>query len=156
MFIGSKTKHYYHEFLKQFLPENIDLYVEPFSGTFAIGHMITANKKVYNDIEYYGIEIKADEIHHFDYKNIIEKFDSENTLFYLDPPYYKKEFLYSNNNNFSHQELKDLLSKIKGKFILSYEDCRFIRNLYKDVSIFSYNGNRYELRNEIILTNISI
>ena len=34
-----------------------------------------------------------------------------------------------------HERLKKLLDNIKGKFILSYNDCSYIRELYRDYGI---------------------
>ncbi|WP_461809843.1 DNA adenine methylase, partial [Faecalimonas sp.] len=34
-----------------------------------------------------------------------------------------------------HERLREVLSKIKGKFILSYNDCEMIRELYKEYTI---------------------
>lgn len=69
----------------------------------------------------YYIE-KISEIHNLDYKDAIKMYDSEDTFFYVDPPYYKREKYYINHNftESSHQELADTLNNIKGKFLLSY------------------------------------
>ena len=53
-----------------------------------------------------------------DYKSIIKKYDTPNTLFYLDPPYEKSESLYR-HFNMDYIELASILKKIKGRFILS-------------------------------------
>ena len=69
-----------------------------------------------------------------------------NDTLYLDPPY----FLEKDNDNkmftgiypmrnipihhdgFNHEQLRDLLLKHKGKFVLSYNNCETIREYYKD------------------------
>lgn len=70
---------------------------------------------------------------------IIKRYDNVNTLFYCDPPYYETEKYYDTGNfTFSEQEhikLRDVLSDIKGRFILSYNDNKFIRNLYSDFNV---------------------
>ena len=66
---------------------------------------------------------KIDSVFNKDYKEIIEKYDSENTFFYVDPPYFHKEFYYINhdfNTEEKHIELSEILKNIKGKFALSY------------------------------------
>lgn len=73
------------------------------------------------------------------FDSVIKQYDSINTLFYCDPPYYETEKYY-NMGNFvfneqEHLKLKDILSKIKGKFILSYNNDGFIKNLYKEFNI---------------------
>ena len=72
-----------------------------------------------------------------------------NDFLYCDPPYYmeKKEgdddnkmfkAIYPNSNwaihhiHFDHDKLRDLLHSHKGKFILSYNDCEWVRENYKD------------------------
>jgi DNA adenine methylase len=71
---------------------------------------------------------------------------------YCDPPYYmeKKEgdddnkmfkAIYPNSNfpvhhtHFNHKKLRDLLHSHNGKFILSYNDCEWVRENYKDFKI---------------------
>ena len=75
-----------------------------------------------------------------------------NDFLYCDPPYYmeKKEgdddnkmfkAIYPNSNfplhhmHFDHEKLRDLLHSHKGKFILSYNDCEWVRENYKDFKI---------------------
>lgn len=67
------------------------------------------------------------------FEDIIKKYDKENTLFYLDPPYHGTELYY--NTNFTEEEhllLNKILKNIKGKFVLSYNDDEYIRKLYKN------------------------
>lgn len=77
---------------------------------------------------------RIDEIHNLDYKEIIQKYDSESTFFYLDPPYMGRENYYINHNftKESHIELSEILNNIKGKFILSYFYFDGIEELYPD------------------------
>ena len=49
-------------------------------------------------------------------------------------------FKYDNAKNFDHQQLFDILSSIKGRFLLSYDDCPMARELYKDYKIESVIG----------------
>ena len=75
-----------------------------------------------------------------------------NDFLYCDPPYYmeKKEgdddnkmfkAIYPNSNfplhhtHFDHEKLRDLLHSHNGKFILSYNDCEWVRENYKDFKI---------------------
>lgn len=70
-----------------------------------------------------------------------------NDFLYLDPPYYlggnSKMFkgIYPmrnfpvHHNGFNHELLANLLKKHKGGFILSYNDCDWIREIYKDFQI---------------------
>jgi DNA adenine methylase len=90
--------------------------------------------------------------------DIIQAYDSESTVFYLDPPYplnvrnsnsvrYEKEF-------FDHNQLINLLSKIKGKFALSsynnsiYENLLNIPNVHKYVRETSLNASTTKIKNK--------
>ena len=69
-----------------------------------------------------------------DFEEHIKKYDSKETLFYLDPPYYSTEFQYYRGAEHfgkeGHQRLADVLCKIKGKFILSYYDFDGLDQMY--------------------------
>jgi len=71
-----------------------------------------------------------------DYKNIIKKFDSNKTFFYLDPPYEKSDQLYK-NDSIDLNEMSNLLKNIKGRFLLSINDSPNTRNIFKDFKITS-------------------
>jgi len=164
-FLGQKRKKLYQEFISKYIPDNIEVYVEPFAGSFSVAHYllnerfseyydILPKKYIYNDINNYNINILADEIHHLDYKEIFKLYDSEQTFFYLDPPYYKKEFIYDGCENYTkdfHIELKNEIEKLKGNFALSYEDNTFIRELYSNFNINLYPGTNKLFKKELII-----
>ena len=57
------------------------------------------------------------------------------SFFYLDPPYHATEGYYQNigEEGFTekdHIRLRDALLSMEGKFLLSYNDDRFVRELY--------------------------
>lgn len=53
--------------------------------------------------------------------DVIKKYDSPTTFFYIDPPYYEKEHYYTQAfGRDEHKELADLLNNIQGEFALSY------------------------------------
>ena len=70
-----------------------------------------------------------------------------NDFFYLDPPYfldgdskmfkgiYPQRNFPIHHNGFKHELLAQLLNAHKGKFILSYNDCEFVRTAYKNFKI---------------------
>lgn len=96
-----------------------------------------------------------DKVKNFNVKNIQVKCDSFeksiprhiNDFLYLDPPYFlegdSKMFkgIYPmrnfpiHHNNFDHKKLLDLLKSHKGGFILSYNDCDWVRQNYCDFEI---------------------
>lgn len=81
-----------------------------------------------------------------------------NTFAYLDPPYLVKVPLYGRNGNahrfFDHQELADLLRK-RQQWLLSYNDCPEIRELYKDYHIITpewkYGMTSSRKSNEVLI-----
>lgn len=72
-----------------------------------------------------------------DYKDFILKYDTPDTLFYVDPPYDQKEramhqkYLYELDET-QQVELADLLKCIKGRFLLSGYNSDLYNELYKD------------------------
>lgn len=95
---------------------------------------------------------KVSEILNVDYKEVIEKYDSPETFFYLDPPYMGREKYYINHdfNENSHYELASILYKIKGRFLLSYYHFDGIEELYPNCR-FEYKktimGTEYIIMN---------
>jgi DNA adenine methylase len=70
-----------------------------------------------------------------DFERLIGHYDRPASFFYADPPYYETEGYYSNvgEDGFTtndHVRLRDALMRIEGKFLLSYNDCGFVRELY--------------------------
>ena len=70
-----------------------------------------------------------------DFETLIRHFDRREALFYCDPPYHATEGYYQNIGEAGfterdHLRLRDALFSIEGKFLLSYNDDTFIRELY--------------------------
>jgi site-specific DNA-adenine methylase len=149
-------KKYFENLIEPHLPENIKIYVEPFAGSFSVANHLKQRPEllVYNDIHVYeGInELDTDHIEHLDYKDCIEKWDSVDTVFYLDPPYFRKEDWYGgvNNDQQFHEELRETLMNIKGKWFMNYESCPFIEKLYRGFNIYDYSGNLSHIKDILI------
>jgi DNA adenine methylase len=100
------------------------------------------------------------EIYNNDFYDFINNFTNNKTLMFLDPPYYleNKSKLYGNNGDmhegFNHQKLFDLLN-IKKNWIVTYNNCNYIRNMYKNYIIidvnWSYSMNTTKSSSEIII-----
>ena len=70
-------------------------------------------------------------IENLDFERLIRNYDRDSALFYLDPPYYDAEKYYPDRfNPEDHDRLHNVLMQIKGRFVLSYNDCPEIRQLY--------------------------
>lgn len=65
---------------------------------------------------------KIEVCENLDFQQVIEKYDSVNTYFYCDPPYFKTEDYYANHEFGiqTHERLANSLKSMKGKFSLSY------------------------------------
>ena len=103
-------------------------------------------------------------IENLSYHELIPKYDSPDTLFYLDPPYLaanKTKYYKYVFGDGDHDRLADLCHEIKGKFILSYEDHPRIRTKYADffihttpeVVVSSSNKEKKDVIRELIITN---
>ncbi len=67
-----------------------------------------------------------------DFEKLIQQYDRPESFFYLDPPYYATEDYYEDVGftKADHVRLAETLCDIQGKFLLSYNDCPEIRELY--------------------------
>ena len=83
-----------------------------------------------------------------DFEELIIQYDRPDAFFYCDPPYYETEGHYEVVfSKEDHIRLCRALKNIQGKFLLSYNDCEFIRELYKDFYIESCSrANNMALR----------
>ena len=90
-------------------------------------------------VEYF----KRIQISNLDYKEILKQHDSEETFFYLDPPYVGFEDYYVNNRfkGDSHTELSNELKSLKGKWLLSYYKFDKLEDWYSNYKIVSHKNN---------------
>lgn len=76
-------------------------------------------------------------IENLDYKEFLDRYDHHESLFYLDPPYFGCENDYG--SDFFHRDefekMSEILSKIKGKFILSLNDKPEVRSIFSEFNI---------------------
>lgn len=70
---------------------------------------------------------------------LIMERDSNDTLIYCDPPYYRAERLYRVRcQRRFHIRLWQKLCACEGYVVLSYNDCNFVRQLYRDWFILTF------------------
>lgn len=102
-----------------------------------------------------------------DYKEIINT-SGENVFLFLDPPYYsaKKSGLYGKRGNlhkdFNHEEFAQIIKDCKHKYLITYDDSEYIRNLFSFTNIIPWSFS-YGMRNtgkvsnqkghELLITN---
>jgi len=153
---------YYRSCLKNMITEKDEMFLSLYwlviltcSSPYEIGKDSWRNN---SEFEIFKMKYKAyshylnkiDEIHNYDYQKVIDMYDSESTFFYVDPPYMGKEEYYINHdfNKDTHKELAETLSKIKGKFLLSYYYFNEIEELYPNC--------RFESKKTIMGTELLI
>ncbi len=80
--------------------------------------------------------LKDTVIENKDFEELIKQYDRENAFIYCDPPYYLTEGHYAVEfRREDHFRLRDTLKGCQGKFLVSYNDCEFIRELYQNFRI---------------------
>lgn len=106
------------------------------------------------DIDMTGIDIEHAYFNEFMHDITTD----DKSIIYLDPPYYLNSKLYGMQGDmhvdFDHEKLANIL-KSKNNWILCYNDCVYIRDLYKDYDIqsvsWSYGMNKNKSSSEIII-----
>jgi DNA adenine methylase len=80
----------------------------------------TLKRKRDNFSRYYAERLKGVQIENYDAVKLIQRCDGKGSFFYLDPPYFNSDMgPYSGYSEADFEELLKILTKIKGKFILS-------------------------------------
>ena len=107
----------------------------------------------------------------YDFEKI--DFEIKDFFIYLDPPYYsnKDKGLYGKkgklHKEFNHDALFEFVQKYSAdnKIMISYDDCDYVRELYKDYNIYNFDfvypmtnvgGNKCKIGKEIVITNYNI
>jgi DNA adenine methylase len=95
---------------------------------FSYGHMRKASfspaaqgvvAKTVTRLEKHGPRLAKVKIFHGDYERVVRKYDSKDTVFFLDPPYAGYNAAVGESKFDEHRFLK-LLKSLKGKFLLTY------------------------------------
>lgn len=98
-----------------------------------------------------------------DFRELIPRYDRPHTLFYLDPPYWD---IVGYEHNFVEQDfidLADVLTGIKGRFLMSVNDTPEVREIFDRFEIeevtLKYSmgrseGSRDRLRTELLISNL--
>jgi len=91
-------------------------------------------KIIYN-LPIYKELLKHATITQKDYKIILHKYDSPTTFFYLDPPYENSNTAFYHDVSINYEEMRDILSRLKGYFLLSINDSPYIRKVFREFLI---------------------
>ena len=151
----AKPKTEYDKFLQVLL-----LIKTSFFGTMkTYGSRIQPIKSNYGNK--YNERLKHTIILNKDYKEVIKKYDSPQSFFYLDPPYSMSEdYKYYDNQYININELYELLKNIKGRFLFSYDDNKEAKELFKEFKIINVTTTYSQTQNieqrkkkEIVIKN---
>lgn len=130
-----------------------------FSGTTASGGMSNNHPRFTESSisklrswKCFGLEIE-----HLSFEEFIPK--HKDKFMYLDPPYLIENYLYGNkgdtHKNFDHLLLRELVDSLDNGWVLSYNDCQEVRDLYKDFEIrpleWAYSMNASKKSSEIVI-----
>lgn len=99
------------------------------------------------------------EFTNLDYITFLDRHpENDDAVIYADPPYYIETYIYGKDGDIHEKFDHELFAKTilqRSDWIISYNDCEFIRNLYKDCRIFtekwSYGMNASKKSSEIII-----
>ena len=165
-----KEKHTIGKELYQFLNENLDRFNDleraaaffiynriTFSGTTLsggysegafTGRFTESSIKRLNDL---AKVINGSLITNSDYEELLKK-EGKNVFIFLDPPYYSatKSALYGKNGHlhksFDHERFAENMKNCRHKWLITYDDSEYIRNLFSFANITSWNLT-YGMRN---------
>lgn len=107
--------------------------------------------------------IKTITIENKDFSDIINHYDSKDTFFYLDPPYFQLEHYYTNLfESDKHKTLALMLRQLQGRFALSYyffplleewfPKSKFNYHTY-DIVKTSSSSKKKSIGSELVITN---
>ena len=102
--------------------------------TFATAQRIASNiSSPFSDIQE---RLRKVVIEHLDFEQLIHTYDRPGAFFYCDPPYMGTERYYQHPfAPADHERLARVLHGIKGRYLVSYNDCAEVRSLYRDCTI---------------------
>jgi DNA adenine methylase len=173
--VGKISKMTFHELREKIMDENDNMLQSmmyfiinrcSFSGaTLSGGFSLESSKKRFTKSSVDRIKklnLSNFTISNLDFEEFINGSVIDKCLIFLDPPYYleKKSKLYGNNGDlhekFDHDRLCKCISS-KKNWIMTYNNCEYIKNLYKDFKIietnWSYGMNKSKKSSEIVIIN---
>jgi len=92
-------------------------------------------RKINRDFKPYAERLADTTILNKDYQSVIRQYDSPKTFFYLDPPYENSSRDIGEYKDIDLSALRDTLKELKGRFLLSINNSKTIRTLFKDFQI---------------------
>lgn len=109
-----------------------------------------------------SVNVKYNSCTSIDLVELVNRKSSKQCVIYIDPPYFKQgNALYQYGfSEYDHCRLAAALKSCRHKWLLSYDDCSFIRELYSwayiDKLPVTYSGGRKVSTSELLITHIII
>jgi DNA adenine methylase len=125
-----KPKTEFNKFIRLYYLFKNSFFADPISSGFTR----PKNKITDKNITEYEERLKHTIILNKNYADVIKKYDSINTFFYLDPPYENSNRLYE-HYSLPISDVYNILKNIKGKFLLSYNNSTKAKELFKNYKI---------------------
>lgn len=135
------------------------------SGCTSFGCRPTDIRKTFQCIWEASRRLANTVVENKDFEALIRQYDREDAFFYCDPPYFETEGHYEVVfSKEDHERLRNTLKAAKGKWMVSYNDCEYIRKLYEGYYIHSVSrinnlAQRYDSGAEypeVIITSYDI
>lgn len=102
------------------------------SGCTSFGCQPFDIRKTFELIWRGSLRLRNTVIENKDFEALIHQYDRTDAFFYCDPPYYQTEGHYEVEfKKEDHLRLRDALKSAQGKWLVSYNDCEFIKKLYE-------------------------
>ena len=109
----------------------------------------------------YQERLKHTKLHNEDWEPVIKRYDAPDTFFYLDPPYHGTTRAYQHNGD-QLDRLAAVLPKLKGKWLLTYDDDPAVRKAFKGfqikpvVKFYTLSGFKHTPAKQLIITNYPV
>ena len=157
--LNSNPKSEYQKFIKELILIKASFY--GLGKSNGIGSKDSPRSKISSNYQdKYNERLKHTIILNKDCLQVVKKYDSPNTFFYLDPPYENSNNLYK-HDFVDLNELFNLLNNIKGLFLLSYNNSDQAKILFKNYNIKviktkyskSNEGGQHHVKKELLISN---
>ncbi len=118
--------------------------------------------RIIRDIPVIQERLKGVHVCNYDYEHVLDKYNHPDSFVYADPPYYNLNNTFyraCKDDDFGHVRLFKCLSKFKGRWLMTYNDHPFIRELYTEYTInvlyskFSFGRNGPSMKPTLLISN---
>jgi DNA adenine methylase len=117
-------------------------------GTGAKSNAAKSNENMIASIEDISHRLDRVVIENLDYKDIFKTYDNPNSFFFLDPPYrYGAQYDVGRMN---YEEFLNDINKLKGKFLLTIDDCKENLKMFKKFKIRKFSRENGINRKNIV------